>query len=307
MKNMPYFLGETSNNDFFNDFKKRYEDFNNKLNEINNDNSSNTDNELVVEVNSLIDSYDECMELMQEIESKIRNHNKEYSNYNYNNYSDGELISLKLINLKDKENVIIKKVPAKRKYLYFKDYNNLDEASEIKAQDLEKNDYVILLDKTKESFMEIFMEIFNFEDTINMELATYWKDKMYSYAEIKELSVEEFHRLYCDAGGKIKLQSFKKWLKGDNISPRSLKDLDYLANVMDDSYLRNHKFAMKKEFTKIRGLHILMGRSLKALIKSIITGDNTLLIKKLSFEEQILYKLIKTVFIKLKKSSKYLY
>ena len=242
------------------------------------------------------ENYNEYLEIIKNIEKRVSNN---HAVSNLNNYSSNpNYLNLKTVDLElvivNSNKTVEKTVPAKNKYLHFKDYGALEEAFDIKAEELSKGDYVIILDNEKISFMELFIEIFKLGENIDKNLAEYWKDKISIFVEDNNLSYEEFHNLYQNAGGQLSIQTIKNWIKGKNISPGDYKnELLYLSRVMDDDFLLNNIDIMGEEFKKIKAMHIAMGRNLKSIMKGIIVDDFSLNYDSLSLEEQTMHNIIK--------------
>ena len=290
------YLGMDTDNAFVNNYKRRLE-----KEAISKEPSEKCDSDIsknVVRSNFEEESenYNEYLTIIRNIERRISNYQSTpniSSNTSTNQYLNVKTIELELLVLSSNE-YVNKTVPARNKYLHFKDYGALEDAFEIKAENLSKGDYVIILDNEKISFIDLFIEIFKLEENIDKNLAEYWKDKISMYAEENNLSYDEFHELYKKEGGKMGIQTIRNWLKGKNISPRDYKnDLVYLSRVMDDDFLLNNIEIMGEEFRKIKSMHIAMGRNLKSIMKSIIVDDFSLNYDSLSLEEQTMHNIIK--------------
>ena len=305
IKVMGYFLelydyiGISSDNAFIKNYKKRLEK------ELNYNDASkilfSKPLDDVIEYNKYeeneTENYNNYLEIIENIEKRISSNQSTLSLISYNSNSNQHLnlktVDLELVITSSNEH-IKKTVPAKNKYLHFKDYGALEDAFEIKAEDLSKGDYVIILDNEKISFIDLFIEIFKLEENIDKNLAEYWKDKISIFVEDNNLSYEEFHELYKKEGGQMGIQTIKNWLKGKNISTRDYKnDLLYLSKVMDDDFLLNNIDIMGEEFRKIKAMHIAMGRNLKVIMKGIIVDDFSLNYDSLSLEEQTMHNIIK--------------
>ncbi len=293
------YIGVSNDNAFVNNYKKRLEK---EL--VSEETIINTDSggfKSAGEYNESIDdeseSYDNYLNIIKNIEDKITNYQSTPS-ISSSSSSSNQYLNLKTVELdliRTSSNKAVKKiVPAKNKYLHFKDYGALEDAFEIRAEELSKGDYVIILDNEKISFIDLFIEIFKLEENIDKNLAHYWKDKISIYVEDNNLTYDEFHELYKKEGGKMGAQTIRNWLKGKNISPRDYKnDLLYLSRVMDDDFLLNNIDVMGDEFRKIKSMHIAMGRNLKAIMKGIIVDDFSLNYDLLSLEEQTMHNIIK--------------
>ncbi|MBE6503861.1 MAG: hypothetical protein E7Z76_06210 [Methanobrevibacter sp.] len=307
-KVMDYFLelydyiGISKDNAFVNNYKRRLEKevlketIENQSHDIPEVSESVDEYPDDVEENQTED-YNDYLNIIKNIEERLANNqstpNISTSGSNTHHYLNVKTIDLELVVPSSNEHVK-KTVPAKNKYLHFKDYGALEDAFEIRAEELSKGDYVIILDNERISFIDLFIEIFKLEENIDKNLAHYWKDKISIFAEENNLSYEEFHELYKKEGGKMGIQTIRNWLKGKNISPRDYKnDLIYLARVMDDDFLLNNIDIMGEEFRKIKSMHIAMGRNLKSIMKSIIVDDFSLNYDLLSLEEQTMHNIIK--------------
>ena len=285
------FLDINKDNAFINNYYKRLEKEKNSV--VLQDTPNDSDDDSSIPKNET-ENYADYLNIIKNIEKRISN-NQTVSNVHDNQYSrDSNLKTVDLELLIPATDKNIKKtVPAKYKYLHFKDYNSLEDAFEIKAENLSKGDYVIILDK-RVSFIDLFIEIFKLEENIDKNLADYWKNKISIFVEDNNLSYEEFHQLYKNEGGQMGIQTIKNWLKGKNISPRDYKnDLVHLSKVMDDDFLLDNIDIMGEEFRKIKALHIAMGRNLKSIMKSIIVDDFSLNYDSLSLEEQTMHNIIK--------------
>lgn len=304
-KVMDYFLelydyiGMDKDNAFVNNYKKRVEKESIPKETINKpiskeiDEEDNSDGEF----EDVSESYNNYLEIINNIEKRLSNNqstpNISIGRSNSVHYSNLKTIELELM-IPSTNEVVKKIVPAKNKYLHFKDYGSLEDAFEIRAEELSKNDYVIILDNDRISFIDLFIEIFKLEENIDKNLAQYWKDKLSIFVEDNNLSYEEFHEMYKKEGGQLGIQTIRNWIKGKNISPRDYQnDLVYLSKVMDDDFLRNNIDIMGEEFRKIKSMHIAMGRNLKAIMKNIIVDDFSLNYDSLSLEEQTMHNIIK--------------
>lgn len=291
------YIGINKDNAFMNNYKKRLEK----------EKESNKMHGVVVSKNSKgnpinqdideTENYNNYLEVIKNIEKRISNNQSTSYLANYNSisssYSNLKTVDLELAIPLTNDHVT-KTVPAKNKYLYFKEYGALEDAFEIKAEDLSKEDYVIILDNEKISFIDLFIEIFKLEENIDKNLAEYWKDKISIFVDDNNLSYGDFYELYKKEGGKKEFQTVRNWLKGKNISPGDYKnDLMYLSKVMDDDFLLNNIDIMGEEFRKIKSMHISMGKNLKTIMKGILVDDFSLNYDSLSLEEQTMHNIIK--------------
>lgn len=289
------YLGIDSDNAFVNNYKKRLQ----KETNLEKNPKSGSDYQKIIEKDTSDDemgNYDDYLNIIKNIEKRINN-NYSHTNIPSNTSNYNPNVNLKTVNLEllvpGNNNIIKKTVPAKIKYLHFKDSDSLEDAFEINAEDLSKGDYVIILDNSV-SFIDLFIEVFKLEENIDKNLADYWKNKLSIFVEDNNLSYDEFHKLYKKEGGEMGIQTIKNWIRGRNISPRDYqKELVYLSKVMDDDFLLNNIDIMGEEFRKIKSLHIAMGKNLRVIMKNIIVDDFSLNYDSLSLEEQTMHNIIK--------------
>ena len=293
------YLGMDKDNAFVNNYKRRLEkEFSKKptIEELPSTHSVDVE-EYTENVEDETEDYDNYLNIIKNIERRINNNQStpiiSSGESTHNQYINLKTVDLELIAQNSNEQVE-KTVPAKNKYLHFKDYGSLKDAFEIRAEDLSKGDYVIILDNEKISFIDLFIEIFSLEENIDKNLAEYWKDKISIFVEDNNLTYEEFYELYKKEGGQMGIHTIKNWLKGKNISPRDYRnDFVYLSRIMDDDFLLNNIDVMGEEFRKIKSMHISMGKNLKAIMKGIIVDDFSLNYDSLSLEEQTMHNIIK--------------
>ena len=304
-KVMDYFLelydyiGTNKDNAFVNNYIKRFEieSAQQNMHKKSIIKSSPDIEEYGESVDEETENYNDYLNIIKNIEKRISTNQTTpiISSNNSNHTYDFNVKTIELELIMQNSNTHVKKtVPAKNKYLHFKDYGALEDAFEIRAEDLSKGDYVIILDNEKISFIDLFIEIFKLEENIDKNLAQYWKDKISIFVEDNNLSYDEFHEMYKKEGGTMGIQTIRNWIKGKNISPRDYKtELTYLSKVMDDDFLLDNIDIMGEEFRKIKSMHIAMGRNLKAIMKGIIVDDFSLNYDLLSLEEQTMHTIIK--------------
>ena len=162
------------------------------------------------------ENYNDYLNIIKNIEKRISTNQTTpiISSNNSNHTYDFNVKTIELELIMQNSNTHVKKtVPAKNKYLHFKDYGALEDAFEIRAEDLSKGDYVIILDNEKISFIDLFIEIFKLEENIDKNLAQYWKDKISIFVEDNNLSYDEFHEMYKKEGGTMGIQTIRNWIK----------------------------------------------------------------------------------------------
>ena len=296
------YLGMSKENAFVKNYNKRL-DIENKNSEkiideeINLEKEHNHDSDVDYNYDNSEENYEDYLTIIKNIEKRLNtNQTTAYISPTTTNSIQNFDMKKVVLDLKAPGNndIISKAVPARKKYLHFKDYGSLKDAIEIRSEDLSKGDYIIFLDNENISFIDLFIEIFKLDENIDKNLADYWKDKLSIFVEENNLSYEEMHELYREVGGQLGLQTIKNWIKGYNISPGDYeKELYYLSQVMDDDFLLNNISIMGDEFRKIKSLHIALGINLKSIMRSILVEDFSLNYDSLSLEEQTMYNIIK--------------
>ena len=296
------YLGMSKENAFVKNYNKRLEIENRNSEkiideEINLEKEHNHDSDVDYNYDNSEENYEDYLTIIKNIEKRLNtNQTTSYISPTTTNSIQNFDMKKVVLELKapGRNDIISKTVPARKKYLHFKDYGSLKDAIEIRSEDLSEGDYIIFLDNENISFIDLFIEIFKLDENIDKNLADYWKDKLSIFVEENNLSYEEMHELYREVGGQLGLQTIKNWIKGYNISPGDYeKELYYLSQVMDDDFLLNNISIMGDEFRKIKSLHIALGINLKSIMRSILVEDFSLNYDSLSLEEQTMYNIIK--------------
>ena len=133
------YIGISSDNAFINNYKKRLEKelIHNKTQEILFSKSLDEVTEYDEYENDKTENYNDYLEIIKNIEKRISSNQSTPNLITYNSNSN-QYLNLKTVDLElviSNSNEHVKKtVPAKNKYLHFKDYGALEEAFEIKNQ-----------------------------------------------------------------------------------------------------------------------------------------------------------------------------
>ena len=294
------FMNLSRNNQFFNDFNERYDDFINSKIVDESDKTKDDSKKVTKNIKDLFpltDNYDEYVDGQKKSRSKLESTFSSSSSSNSYHYST-ETIELNLLNLND-EMVYSKNLLKSKKYLRFKDYNKLDEAMEVQPELLKKGEFVIVLDDNK-SFLDIYAEIFDEDLDLNRNFIDYWRDLLFDYKNVHNLSFKKFHELYVSyfdervsQCGPVSYQTFRLWVNGYTICPSNPYDLKVLSELFDDDYLASHYQEMIVEGNKLRNINRNMGRKLSGIIKNIIQNSAFIDYNMLSFEERNIYNQIK--------------
>ena len=301
------FLGETTNNVFFNDFNKRYEEYErNKVEDEPSETIVETGEEVddgekrgltIKEIFDFRDNYAKYVEGRKRVDSYLVDVTNKTSTptHSTNEYTN-ESVSVDLINVSDGLEYT-KFLLKNKKYLRFKSYDKLDEALEVKPDLFNKNDYIVVLDDNR-SFLDLYLDIFDEDEYIDRDFVDYWKDILSSYIESHDLNLREFYdvyKSYCDEKElhAMGYQTVRNWARGYIIAPKDPEDLKKLAIILNDTYILENYEDMHIEARKLRGLNMRMGRKLSSLIKDVILNTDSIDYGRLSFEERIIYNKIK--------------
>ena len=297
------FVGENTNNLFFKDFEKRFNESKEIQKEENADfnENSETDEEhheiSIKEIFNLKNNYAKYVEGRKRVDYQLYDSTiRKQANSDYSGSSTLETIIIDLINLSDGLEYS-KELIKDKKYLRFDDYNKLDKALEVKPELLNKNDYVVILDDDN-SFLDLYLDLFDEDEYIDRDFIDYWKDLLSKYIEDKDLSLKGFYEIYknyCinNSEKPMGYQTVRNWARGYVISPNNPKELKHLGFILGDDYLKENYNAMHNEARKLRGLNIRMGRKLSSLIKEVILNSEDINYSSLSYEERIIYNKIK--------------
>ena len=291
-KELYKYFGITTNNDFFNSFNERYDKYlaeNTIVEEETEETEKKSIKDLFGNYQNYLNNNDDCRKQIDKLTDNFSS-NVSYSSHDY------ETIEVTLKNLNNNK-FYVKKLDKNKKYLRFKDYDNLDKSLDVKPDLLKKNDYVIVLDDNK-SFLEIYMDIFEEDIDIDKKFIDYWRDILYDYVTRNNLKVKKVYEDFIDFlkdtdSQKISYNTFRLWVNGYAIAPSKKENLMYLAEFLDDKYmLENHELIFD-EAVKLRTVNRNMGRKLSYIIKEIIQNTGLIDFDLLSFEERNIYDLIK--------------
>lgn len=297
------FLGENTNNLFFNDFKMRYEESHagsvvTDESNYSEDLDEGSNGISIKEIFNLKNNYAKYVEGQKRVDSHLSDSNIGEQSYikPFSSSPSNEIVIVDLINLADGLEYS-KELLKNKKYLRFKSYEKLDEALEVKPDLLNKDDYVVVLESDK-SFLDIYLDLFDEDEYIDRDFVDYWKELLSKYIEEHDLSLKAFYKLYekyCNDNSEDYkgYQTVRNWARGYTIAPKDPTDLKKLAIIMGDEYLLENYISMHIEARKLRSLNMRMGRKLSSLIKEIILNSGDIDFARLSFEERIIYNKIK--------------
>lgn len=180
--------------------------------------------------------------------------------------------------------MIRKLLPAEKTYIY----EGNGEIQEGSPRNLEQGFHVVILDNDeRKTLLDIIIEIFDLEQSVDKYLIGLWKERLIKFIEEYGLSYTDFYRLYKGSGGKREYQTVLNWAKGNVIAPEDSNDLLIIGKILEDAEIIEDYQVMDREVSKLRNRHRNIGRKIRKIIKEMLKGgvDTT----KLSYEEYALY------------------
>ena len=278
-------FGEVEGNEIFKDFDERF-----SLIEFEEDETvldSEITEEEIEEQDTNIFNFDlDLKEYMGEWEKSKSNLGMDLSNeINRKNY---DTISFRLKNINTND-LVIKKLPVNKSYLTFKNIRNIDDATELKPSELNGGDYIIIIDNDeKKSLLSLIVDFSNFKSMINMSLVEYWKLEFLNYIESNDLGYRDIYNIYWDLGGDKTYPAVIGWCKGEVIAPQDAIDLYILGEIMENGFIMDNYRSMFQQIQLLRKSHMMVGKKLKKMIKSILT-DEYLDVSSLNEAEYLIY------------------
>lgn len=180
--------------------------------------------------------------------------------------------------------MIRKLLPAEKTYIYEEN----GEIQEGSPRNLKPGFHVVILDNDeRKTLLDIIIEIFDLEQSVDKYLIGLWKERLIKFIEEYDLSYADFYRLYKGSGGKREYQTVLNWAKGNVIAPEKTNDLLIIGKILEDAEIIEDYQVMDREVSKLRNRHRNIGRKVRKIIKEMLKGgvDTT----KLSYEEYALY------------------
>jgi len=187
--------------------------------------------------------------------------------------------------------MIRKLLPAEKTYIYEEN----GEIQEGSPRNLKPGFHVVILDNDeRKTLLDVIIEIFDLEHSVDKYLIGLWKERLITFIEEYDLSYADFHRLYKGSGGKREYQTVLNWAKGNVIAPEKPNDLLIIGKILEDGDIIEDYRVIDREVSKLRNRHRNIGRKLRKIIKEMLKGslDTT----KLSYEEYALYEKIEKGF-----------
>jgi len=225
--------------------------------------------------------YEKEQEIIEKREIEIKNE------YEKKLSSSREEIKYRIQIKKDgTSEVIVKNLDVDRTFLTIDDKRGI--ISEVTPKNLQPGNLIVILDgDERKTLLEIMLETYNFEESIDKELVEYWKNKLNEFIEYNEISYSEFYDIYKKIGGTKLKQTVNQWLKGERIGPQDADDLLIIGKITNDPIIKDDYYIMFKEIEKLRTVHRQVGKFLKKIVSYIIKQE--IVGKEWSFEETILY------------------
>lgn len=189
------------------------------------------------------------------------------------------------------ETQIKKLLPAETTYIYEEN----GEIQEGSPRNLKPGFHVVILDNDeRKTLLDVIIEIFDLEETVDKYLIGLWKERLIKFIEEYDLSYADFYRRYKRSGGKREYQTVLNWAKGNVIAPEKTNDLFIIGKILEDAEIIEDYQVIDREVSKLRNRHRNIGRKVRKIVKEMLKGriDAT----TLSYEEYALYERIEKGF-----------
>jgi hypothetical protein len=189
------------------------------------------------------------------------------------------------------ETQIKKLLPAETTYIYEEN----GEIQEGTPRNLKSGFHVVILDNDeRKTLLDVIIEIFDLEETVDKYLIGLWKERLIKFIEEYDLSYADFYRRYKRIGGKREYQTVLNWAKGNVIAPEKTNDLFIIGKILEDAEIIEDYQVIDREVSKLRNRHRNIGRKVRKIVKEMLKGriDAT----TLSYEEYALYERIEKGF-----------
>lgn len=169
---------------------------------------------------------------------------------------------------------------------------NIQEGS---PKDLKPGNFVVVIDNDeKKTLLQLIIEIYDLESTIDKEIIEFWKERLMLFIKDTGIKYRELFDVYSDFGGQKHYQTVMNWAKGGVIGPEDSIDLYYIGKILNEPVLEENYELIAHEIEKVRNIHRTTGRKLKNVIKSVIFEGNSLDAQNLNYEEYLFYEKVKS-------------
>ncbi|HHY00963.1 MAG TPA: hypothetical protein GX531_06305 [Methanothermobacter sp.] len=206
-------------------------------------------------------------------------------------HDSSESIEFSLLNIENGRKYV-KSLPVEKTYFFLKNIGGkIEEGS---PKDLKHGNFVIVLDNDeKKTLLELIIEIYDLESSIDKEIIEFWKERLMLFIKDTGMKYRDLYNVYVDFGGEKHYQTVLNWAKGKVIGPEDPKDLYYIGKILDENIIQDNCRLISDEIEKIRTIHRTTGRKLKNVIKTIIFEGKNLDAQNLSYEEYLFYEKVK--------------
>lgn len=201
-----------------------------------------------------------------------------------------EYVEFLLLNLKN-ERKYRKKLNMGKSYFYLKTLGgNIFEGT---PKMFKPGNFVVILDDDdQKSLLQLIIDIFDLEESVNKKLIEYWKYAFMKFIR-NQISENELYERYLDLGGQRTQATVRNWARGSVLGPDDPDDLLIIGKIIGNQAIINNYNLMNSEIDKIRNIHRVTGRRLKTIIKKIIFERDDLEPSKLNYEEYLFYDKVK--------------
>ncbi len=281
------YVGISKDNDLFRDYYTRLDQLKVEEEPIENVDDLQTFDKLkdLIVTESL--DYEEDVDNLGRMIKNIKFENKKI----HQKHVYSETLEFSLLNLENGRKYI-KKLPIEKTYFFLKNIGGkIEEGS---PKDLKQGNFVVVIDNDeKKTLLQLIIEIYDLESSIDREVIEFWKEKLMLFIKDTGITYRELYNVYLNFGGQKHYQTVLNWGKGKVIGPEDPKDLYFIGKILDEEILEKNFELVSSEIEKVRNIHRITGRKLKNVIKAIIFEGNALDAQNLSYEEYLFYEKVK--------------
>ena len=162
----------------------------------------------------------------------------------------------------------------KKTYMYFKHKDNVKIEYGF-PYSLQKDNFLILFGEfDKLSATDFIKDAFGLEDDIDHDMVYKWKGALSKFYFGNYTTYSKFYSDFkASCNSTISYGEFMKWVKGEVNAPLDPENLNYLGQIMNDSFILENFEFICQEGRKIQKFHIRIGKLLKKLIVQILKGN----------------------------------
>lgn len=170
-------------------------------------------------------------------------------------------------------NILTVNLDIKKTYMYFNDKDNVKIEYGF-PYSLQKDSFLILFGEfDKLSATDFIKDAFGLEDDIDHDMVYKWQGNLSAFYYNNYKNYSKFYNDFkASCKSTISYTEFKKWVKGEVNAPLDPENLNYLGQVMNDSFILENFELICQEGRKIQKFHIRIGKLLKKLIVKILKG-----------------------------------